>query len=226
LLPVLPPAALLVSRLLTAGPSELTGVARILRTAGWVVGGIGVTLAGVLLVPAEWRPHPYDQLGPPPAHGWLVAGWFVVVAAVLTAVFWRPARRHAVAVAGVILAFVVGFGVIYPTADDLRTRREFLVVVREQTEADPSRLGLFHASDTVFDLGRRVPEYVTPDELNAASSDGRLAWLLLPRRRLADLPWPVKVAAEEPVQPWEAADNLGNKLVLVDVPRTRGEGER
>lgn len=97
--------------------------------------------------------------------------------------------------------------------------------MRGRTAADVDRLGLFHASDTVFDLGRLVPEYATAGELTAPADEGRVRWVILPRRRLADIPWPVAVLAEEQVQPWEPPDRLDNKLVLLGVtPQRAGAG--
>lgn len=219
LLPVLPAVALLIGRLLTADPDGLTALARRLRSAGWALTGLGVLFTGLLLLPpGAVLPPPYDRLPPLPAAGWLATGWLIGVAGVLVAAFRPTAPRVTMAVVWAFGVFVFGFGVVYPASDDLRTRRDFLASVRERTEADPGRLGLFHASDTVFDLGRLVPPYDSRGELATAASAGRIRWLLLPRRRLTELPWPVEVVAEEPLQPWEPSDRLANKLVLVSVP--------
>lgn len=227
LLPVLPAVALLVGRLLVAGPDDLTALARRLRSAGWVLTGVGVLLSGLLLLPASAvLPPPYDRLPPLPTRGWLAVGWLVGITSVLVAIVRPNAPRVALTVAGAFAAFAFGFGVVYPAADDLRTRREFLADVRGRTGANADRLGVFHASDTVFDLGRLVPEYATGAELAAAADLGLVRWVILPRRRLAELPWPVTVVAEERVQPWEPTDRLDNKLVLLRVGSQRVGADR
>ena len=223
LLPVLPAAALLVARVLIAGPGELGRLARRLRSAGWGVVGLGALLAGLaLLPPSQLLPPPYDRLPPLPARGWLMAGWLAGVAAVLFAIIKPRAPRVALAVAGAFAASALGFGVVYPEADELRTRKEFLTLVRASTAADGDRLGLFHASDTVFDLGRLVPEYATGAELAAAADAGRVRWVVLPRRRLAEVGCPATVAAEERAQPWEPPGRLDNKLLLLEVGPVAG----
>ena len=217
LLPVLPPVALLIGRVLVAEDGELSGLARRLRIGGWWLSAAGVVLAGAaLLPPGRVLPPPYDLLPPLPARGWVEAGWLVSLAAVLIA--WRKssAARAGVAAAVAFAALGYGFGVAYPAADDLRTRRDFLIAVRERTDADPGRLGLFHASDAVFDLGRTAPEFAAPGELSAAVAAGRVRWVLLPRRLAPEARFDAAVVAEEAANPWESREQVDNKLVLLD----------
>lgn len=217
LLPVLPAVALLVGRLLSAQSGDLSGMARRLRSGGWWLSGVCVPLTGLALLPPGWvLPPPYDLLPPLPARGWLAAGWLLCVAALLVA--WARPSTPRVGVAMVIAfaVFMFGFGVVYPRADDLRTRRDFLNVVRDRTDADPTRLGLFHASDTVFDLGRTTPEFTATEELSAAVASGRVRWVVLPRRLLSEAHFRAGVVAEEAAKPWETQERSANKLLLLD----------
>ena len=216
LLPVLPAAALLVARVLTAPAGELRPVAVKLRTAGWAVCGAGFVATAAAFAPAAWRPAPYEQLPELPARGWLLAGWLLAAVAVGVAVRrpgWRPWVLAAVAAAG----YAYAFGVVLPAADGLRTRRAFAAEVRRLTDPDPDKLALFRARDAVFELDRVVPEFATEAELVEAVRAGRVRWVLARRRYLDGLSLPMHTVAEEPSRPWEAADQAGDKLVLADV---------
>ena len=215
LLPILPAAALLIGRLLTADRAALSRFALPLRRLAWVLFACGAALAGlVLLHPADVLPSPYDRLPPLPHRALAALGWLAALLAVAACV-----RRRAwcvpVALVGTFVAFGFSFGIVAPAVDDVRTRREFLRDVRKQTDGDPDRLGLYHAVDAVFDLDRNVADYGTPEELAAAASCGKLRWFVTPRRRFEELPFFPIVLLEEPMHAWEADDNRGNKLVLV-----------
>lgn len=217
LLPVLPAVALLVGRVLTLPAEQLHPAARRLRTAGWLAGVVAVVAAGVVLVPREWLSLPiaYDQLPDLPMRAGFAVGWVAALAAVGWAAR-RPTVRPAV---GAVIAFAAlgyGFGVVMPTADGFRTRRQFAAEVRGLTVADPDRLALFRARDAVFDLGRPVPDYADPADVTAALAAGRVRWVLVPRRHLVPGRWPTRVVAEEAVQPWEAAGRVGDKLLLLE----------
>ena len=214
LLPVLPPLALLIGRLLTAPGDELPTIARRLRAGGYWVLGLFTVAGGLALLPPAWvLPAPHDRLPPLPGRAWLAAGWLLGLVAVARAARYPHSPRALPAVAGVFAAFCYVFLVALPSADDLRTRRDFLAEVRRATDADPGRLGLFHASDTVFDLGRTAPEFSAAKHLLAA----RPRWVVTPRRRLPELPGPRVILIEEASQPWET-DEAGNKLVLLELP--------
>jgi 4-amino-4-deoxy-L-arabinose transferase-like glycosyltransferase len=225
LLPVLPAVALLVARALSARAETLPGVARTARTVGWVVFVAGVLLVGpaVLLLHA-WLPAAYRHW-PLPARDVLVAGWVIASGGVVTATL-RPTHRPAVAVAVCLAASGYLFVVALPAADDLRTRREFLTTVHAMTDDNPNRLGLYHARDVVFDFGRTVREFSTPEDIRTAVTDGRGRWVLTSRRRLADLPPSFDVLAEEGERPWEPADHRENKLVLLEFPPLPRPGGR
>lgn len=216
LLPVLPALALLTARLLVAHSTELTGLARRWRTTSWWVLGAAVVLAGVGLLPTQWI-LPADVLIPPlPARGWLTALWLGCVATVLVCLLKPNFRRLGVAFAIVFAVFAVGFDVVYPAADELRTRKEFLLMVRERTDAEPTQLALFHASDVVFDLGRITPEFADAETLRAAITAGKTRWVVLPQRMMPMVQLKAAILLEENTTLWDLQEKSGNKLVLID----------
>lgn len=217
LLPVLPPTALLIGRVLTARAESLRPAARLLRAAGWVACGVGFVATAAVFVPVARLPAPYHRLPDLPARGLLATGWVVAASAVALAVGRRPAWRPGV-LAGVVAAgYAYTFGVVLPAVDGLRTRKAFTAEVRTLTDPDPDRLALFHARDAVFDLGRTAPEYTSEADLAAAVRSGRVRWVLARRRYLDAAALTGRRVAEEPSRPWEASDQQGDKLVLVDV---------
>jgi 4-amino-4-deoxy-L-arabinose transferase-like glycosyltransferase len=218
LLPVLPATALLIGRLLAAGSANLTLLARRLRTSAWVLMGVGGVLTGLLLLPpAVALTSPYDQLPTLPARGWLACGWLISLLGTLIAIVCPNSPRVAMAVIWAFAVFVFGFVIVYPAVDDFRSRRAFLADVRVRTAADADRLGLFDARDTVFEIGRILPEYTSKEELKIAADAGRVRWVILPRRRLTEISRPAAVVVEERVQPWEQSRRLDNKLLLVEM---------
>jgi hypothetical protein len=217
LLPVLPAVALLVARVLTAPRETLRPAARVLRTAGWIAFGVGVAAAGLVLVPpAWWLPAPYDRLPDPPEREAFAVGWV----AALAALGWAALRARdklpwtAAAVTSAALGYV--FAVALPAADGVRTRKAFAADVRGVTASEPDRLAAFHARDAAFDLGRTAPDYPTAAALADDLRAGRVRWVLARRRYLAGADLPARIVLEEAVQPWDGADQVGDKLVLLE----------
>ena len=211
LLPVLPAVALLVGRVLTA--PDLPPLARRLRAAGWAVLGVAAVAIGLAAVPPGWvLAGPSGELPPLPARGLVLAGWLAAVATTVAAVLGkvRPLVPAAVGAFGV-LGYL--FGLALPAADDQRTSRPFLHAVRDRTGCDG--LAVYRGRDAVFDLGRPVPEFLSPEELAAALATAQVKWVLAPRRHLAGLDLAATVEAEEPGRPWEGPDQAGDKLVLL-----------
>ncbi len=220
LLPVLPAASLLIAGTLTA---ELRPVARRLRGVGWAVLGVAVLASGLLLLPPAWvLPAPYDQFPRLPYPAAFAAGWLTTLALIVASLRGRlphPARSAAVMA---FAAFGYGFGVAWPALDDQRTRRAFLADVLERTAGEPERLAVFHARDSVFDLGRTAPDYPDAEGLAADLRGGRVRWVIARRRYLAGVHLPATIVLEEAVRPWEGVEQVGDKLVLLEVTSPAG----
>jgi hypothetical protein len=104
---------------------------------------------------------------------------------------------------------------VYPAAESLRTRRDFVAAIKDQIATDRDSLGLFDAEDIVFDLGVLAPNYQSASELETAVRSGQIRWIVTPSRRLASLPFRTESILREPTQPWESPERAGNKLVLL-----------
>ena len=223
LLPVLPAAALLIATTVTAAPGDLRAVARRLRAVGWAVVGLAVMALGVLLVPPAWvLPPPYDQFPPLPYPALFAAGWLATLGLIVANLRGRLPRPAGFAAAVALAAFGYGFGVAWPAVDDQRTRRVFLAEVLTRTAGDPDRLAVFHARDSVFDLGRTVPDYPDAARLDADLRGGTVRWVLARRRYLAGVILEATIVLEEAVRPWEGVDAVGDKLVLLEVTSRAG----
>jgi len=221
LLPVLPGMALLVSKLLLAPHDVLNRWAARLRSAGWVMLGIAFVPIGLaVLPPADVLPSPYNALPPLPARWCLGIGWLLGLLLIASICLERIRLQYMGLCLAVSLVFMGQwylFGVAYPAADALRTRRDFLHHVRAKTDEDPTRLAVFQANDVVFDLGRIVPAYIEATELSQAIREKRIRWVLSSQRHLNAAQLTGKVVAEEPVQPWEFEEQEKNKLILWQV---------
>ncbi len=218
LLPVLPASALLLARVFTAQLHELTRLAKALRSLAWWLYCIGVVLAGILLLPAFfYLPKPFDVLPPLPQRGWYATGWGMSVVAVLAMILKPKLPRFEIAIIIVFAAFYYGFGVVYPLADDLGSRQDFLKDVRSLSQDEPRRLALYHATDTIFELGQQRPDYITPHELTEGITKERIRWVLMPKRLLSGLNLDGKVLYEETVLPWESPERVGSKLILFSI---------
>lgn len=222
LLPVLPPTAVLLAALWATPAEQLRPLAQRLRTGGYAVLAVGAVVAVALLaLSPNWRPAPFDKLPATPALPFVIVGG----AGCLAALGWgfvrerlRPAVVVGVAAAGVGYATVIAF----PAADEFRTRRAFADSVRRLTACD--ELALYRARDIVFDLRSPAPltDYQSPAELTTAFATGRSRWVIARRRYWTALNLPGHVATEEPTRPWDGPDQLGDKMLLIDLrhPRT------
>ena len=223
LLPVLPAAALLIAGTLRAAPGELGAVARRLRGVGWGVLGVAAVASGLLLLPPAWvLPAPYDQLPQLPYPAAFAAGWLLTLALIVASLRGRLPKPAGFAAVIAFAAFGYGFGVAWPALDEQRTRRAFLADVQARTADDPDRLAVFHARDSVFELGRTAPDYPDADTLAADLRGGRVRWVLARRRYLAGANLPANIVLEEAVRPWDGADQVGDKLVLLEVTSPAG----
>jgi 4-amino-4-deoxy-L-arabinose transferase-like glycosyltransferase len=212
LLPILPPAAILIAQTLTS--AELSPWGRRLRSTGVVLFVVLFSAAGVLLLtPVTVLPSPWNELPPLPARGVFALGWAGCLLAVAGS--WSRRRFAATLAVPAFAAFAYAFLVVLPAFDALRPRSAFVAAVHKSVGSEP--LALFHARDIVFDLDASapVPEYADPALLASHLRTGEIRWVIARKRYLRDVVLPAQIVADEGVQPWEHAEQTGDRMVLL-----------
>ena len=221
LLPILPAAAILVARVL-ADPSEaLLPWPRRLLILGYGVIVTAVALSGLaFLPPHRFLPAPYNQLPDMPDQRALAVCWI----GSLVAVCWtlRNLNSMRVLVSSGLAAYLFMFYLFVfalPAGDAWRGEKNFAQQVRQFTADQPSELAFFKNQGPVFYLARPepVPEYEKLRDLSTAVAAGRVRWIVVRRRDIAQLGLPVAVAASEAVYPWDPKEHRLNAMVLVKV---------
>ena len=226
LLPILPAVALHVSRLLSTPLDSLRPITRRLWNAAYLAMGIGGVLAGSLLLsPADILPAPYDRLPPLPARPWFAVGWLLALTLVAGAIL-RPHLRPFATLAVTAAGLSFGLLVVFPAMDEYRTRRGFAEDVNRATAAEPEKLALYHSRDVVFQLNRTtaLPDFEEPETFHAAARAGEIRWVIVRKRYLPQLAKTnTAVILEEATYPWEGADQLGDKMLLLKIVSNPGE---
>ncbi|MFL5338626.1 MAG: ArnT family glycosyltransferase [Gemmataceae bacterium] len=206
LLPLLPAAALLVARLLTA--ESASRLPRILLKIGFAVVTVAVVGLGMALLPRHWLPGPSDQLPPAPAWPVVVAGWVAAIFGV-TAVWRRfDSRRVAVALGGVAAgAMAYLYLIAIPATEDWRWQRSFAAEVRRETGSEP--LALYRTRELVYylDAPADLAEFESEADLRSAVDTGRVRWLILREVDLPRLTLPSHVVVRAGGFTWDQATN-------------------
>lgn len=219
LLPILPAGAMLVASLCTHPAEELGRVTRWLLRLGCIALALGVIAGAAALLPPAWRPGPLQQYPELPAPAVFVAVWVASAGAIAFALLRPDPRRVALGVG--VLAFGLHlylFVFALPAAEEYRTQKPFVASVHTSLGRDlPAGVALYRTQEVAYylDQPRPLPELHTPDALREAMSRGEVSWVILRRRDwpLPDCPGEVVVA--ETVHPWEPADQVKGKLLLV-----------
>jgi 4-amino-4-deoxy-L-arabinose transferase-like glycosyltransferase len=225
LLPVLPAAALLIARLLSVAPAELSTVARRLITAGFGVFTASVVLAGAALLPAAWLlARPWSDLPPLPAAAGFALGWLGCLG--LLAWAWRsasPPRLTAAFAGAAALTMAYLYLIAVPAADAYRDEKPFAARIRARLGGHLDGLALYQTRQPVFYVAAPGPlaEFETADELRAAIQSGSVRWLLGRARDLAPLGPVGHVVDAEPTHPWETSAERTEKLQLLRAEKVR-----
>lgn len=225
-LPVLPPAAILVARVVLAEAAGLTTWARRLRAGGYAVTAAGAVATGLaVVVPPVALGAVWAEFPGPPLPGLFLAGWAVVLLFVgLSAARFTPPR------VAISLAVIAAWGMGYcflaalPGLEPYRTTRPFLARVREVTADRPAGVALYRTREAVWylDPGVALPEFGSPEELAAGLESGSIRWGLLKVQDLSPVAGRVRVVLTESCFPWEGEDAAGRKMVLVELATGAG----
>jgi 4-amino-4-deoxy-L-arabinose transferase-like glycosyltransferase len=220
ILPLVPAGALLVARLLVGG--EIRSIlARRMLAVGYGLTAAAAVLGIALLLPAHMLlPGRLGALPPLPDRAVFVPLWLVCAAGVVYALRdYRPAR---IAVSmGLIAYFALAYIYVFamPAADAYREEKPFALATLKLLGGDTSKLVLYRTEEGLFYLNppHPLPQFARPAELEDAVQSGAAKWIIVRRRDLPSLDFPVKQELVEPVFPWDSAEHTRNKVVLLRV---------
>jgi 4-amino-4-deoxy-L-arabinose transferase-like glycosyltransferase len=221
LLPIVPAGALLIARLLSCTTDRLSRSVGALLTIGWALFGVATVAGVILLVPPAWiLSEPWRHLPPLPYRFVLAILWLSWVAGLA----WAFSRRRAPATR-IWFAWVSATGmatfflVVLPGLEPYRTQKQFAAAVKQTLGAQTSAVALYRYREIVYylNLPQSLAEYNTPEELARGINAGRLQWLILRRADLTALPDGCRVVSGEQVFPWETPQDIGRKLILVEI---------
>jgi 4-amino-4-deoxy-L-arabinose transferase-like glycosyltransferase len=219
ILPILPPAAMLIARMLSSPWERLSHWARRLLLVGYGV-LVAVTVAGIALLipPSVVMPGLLAKL--PAAPDRLVFAAMLVV--VLATIFYTLRNFSLVRVAlsmgvAAYAAMVYIYVFAMPAAEAYRGEKPFAYQVLNRIGSQTAQLGLYRTAGPLFYLDPANPlaEFDKPKDLSNAVTDGRIEWVIVRRRDLPRIDVPTESVTEEASYPWEDEYQRRNKVVLV-----------
>lgn len=220
LLPILPAASMIIARLLMGGEVRSPWARRLLNFAYSAI-AIAAVLGIFAVVPARWiLPGRWATLPPLPDPAVFVIGWLLCVAGVIYAVRRYEPVRVAVSmgvIAYVAMAYIYIFAM--PAADAYRGEKPLAFEIRKVLGGDLSHLAFFRTQEGFFylDPGHPLPQFDRSRELSEAIANQGIGWIVVRRKDLAAIGTPYEVIVGEQSFPWEAEDQLRNKVVLVRI---------
>jgi 4-amino-4-deoxy-L-arabinose transferase-like glycosyltransferase len=221
LLPILPAAAMLVARALTAPAETLTPWTNRLLKAGFGVIVVAVAISTLAFLPPRMLlPQPWAELPTAPDLPIFAVYWLGSVCAIVYAMRNLTTARITLAAGTIAWLFLTYFFVFaMPAGDNWRGEKPFALEVRRIVADDASKLALFRTNDPVFylDLPNPVPEYETPSGLTAAIAAGQVRWLIARRRDVDKLHLAAPVTLSETVYPWDPKEHRLNTMVLLRI---------
>jgi 4-amino-4-deoxy-L-arabinose transferase-like glycosyltransferase len=223
-LPILPAAAILVSRILTASRETITAWTQRLITIGYWIVTVIVAISVVAFIPPHWvLPAPWNQLPGAPAQPMLAIYWISSIVAIGWALRRLSSTRIVLSIGVTAYLFMIYFFVFaMPAGDAWRDEKPFALQVRSLIAGQTSALAFFTNEGPAFYLGlpNPVPEYGRPEDLSAAVASGKVRWIVVRRRDIQRLKLPVVVELSETAYPWDNKDHRLNRMVLVEVQRS------
>jgi 4-amino-4-deoxy-L-arabinose transferase-like glycosyltransferase len=221
ILPILPPASILVARVLVLAEKELTRPIEF--TLNVAVAVVFSTLAFsivFLLPPRVLLPPPYSFLPSLPRPWIFLACWIVSLSAAGYAIFRYSSKRIILSVS--VLAYLMSsyvFLFAMPAGERWRSEKSFAHAVRRLIEENPVVLASFKTQPPVFYLGLAQPvlEYDNLADLQSAVRSGRIKWIILRQRDVATLDLPASRLIFEPTYPWDSAKHQLDALTLMKV---------
>jgi len=223
ILPILPAAALLITRLLEQPFERMTRMVRILIKIGFGVVVAALLLAALAFIPpAAFLPQPWSQLPPAPNPIAYAIFWIGSLAAIVFALRNFRMERIGIAIGATAWLFMIYFFVFAtPAGDAFRSEKAFAAQVRTLIGNDATGLVLFRNQGPVFYLGlpQPIPEYEKLADLNGVVGTGNAHWLIIRRRDLGLLKFATAPATAETVFPWESKEHGLNAMVLLEIKK-------
>ena len=219
ILPILPPAAMLIARLLTSPSERLSEWGRRLLNVGYGVFVVVVMFGFVLLIPpAAVLPGLMAQLPAAPDRLVFAAMWIIVLGTIIYTLRSFSRARIALSMGVAAYAAMVYIYIFaMPAAEAYRGEKPFAIAVRDRIGSQTSQLGLYRTMGPLFylDPGAPLAEFDKPKDLASAVADGKIDWVIVRRRDLPTINLPSEVLAAEASYPWESDYQHRNKVVLV-----------
>ena len=219
ILPILPPGAMLIARLLTSPWERLSNWGRWLLLLGYG-GFVLVVVAGLALLipPSAVLPGLMAKLPAAPDRLVFATMWTVVLATIVYTLRNFRIERMALSMSVAACAAMVYIYIFaMPAAEAYRGEKPFAYAVRDRIGSLTSQLGLYRTVGPLFYLDPAQPlvEFDKPKDLTNAVSDGKIEWVIVRRRDLPSIGLPTEILAEEASYPWESDYQHRNKVVLV-----------
>ncbi len=219
ILPILPPAAMLIARLLTSPSERLSDWGLRLLNLGYGV-FVAVVIVGfaLLIPPSAVLPGLMARLPVAPDRLVFAAMWTIVLAAIIYTFrnFTRLRMMLSMGVAA-YAAMVYIYILAMPAAEAYRGERPFAYAVRDRIGSQTSELGLYRTIGPLFYLDPAAPlaEFNKPNDLADAVRSGKIDWVIVRRRDLPTINLPTEILVEEASYPWESDYQHRNKVVLI-----------
>jgi 4-amino-4-deoxy-L-arabinose transferase-like glycosyltransferase len=222
ILPMLPPAAILVARLVSGAAELRSRWAHALMVAGYAIVAVAAVLSIGILLPASWvlRGTQFSNLPPAPEPFVVAELWVVMIAGIVYALRNLNAGRVGLSMSAIAFAFIAYFFLsAMPAADAYRGEKPFAAATLQQTGGTTDELVLYKTLGPLFYLNppAPLPEYDREIDLMDAIAGGHVKWIVARRRDIPEGSIPMKVEAAEASFPWESAEEVRNKVVLLRV---------
>jgi 4-amino-4-deoxy-L-arabinose transferase-like glycosyltransferase len=221
ILPILPPAAIMVARIFEETNKDLNRVTQLLLKAGYVLVLTAVALSWLALLPPKLvLPLPYSSWPIVPQREIFAACWIVALSTAAYGLIRHRLQPRFISLAIISYALMFYlFVVALPAGDQWRGEKYFAQQTRRIIGGHPTELAAFNVLPPIFylKLANPVPQFYTRAELEAAIHDGQVNWVILRQRDLPELAMPVQEVAFEPTYPWDSREHRLNALVLVQM---------
>jgi len=219
LLPILPPAAILVARIVSVPAASLSPGARWLMGLGYAAVASAAALSILIVLPAWLRPGHLAALPDAPERTVFTVMWIVAMASIAYAAAHQA--RFGIATSMYIIAYlslVFVFIFALPALERYRSERAFAYQVRDQLRGDLSGLAFYNDLGPVFylDSPKPIPYFAEPQKLADSVSHHHTRWIIV-RNRDAEQISAIRgqIAAKETVFAWEPSAQSASKQILI-----------